>query len=96
MGVWDGLDESEISRPEILFQSAPGFRCIIFSFATSRIHKKHVQLGHADGCRGNKHRKTATVRMSVLNAHLVAYVKSILGGHWLLGAQGSHLPLPNG
>ncbi len=22
--VWDGLDESEISRPEILFQSAPG------------------------------------------------------------------------
>ncbi len=24
MGVWDGLDESEISRPEILFQSAPG------------------------------------------------------------------------
>ncbi len=23
MGVWDGLDESEISRPEILFQSAP-------------------------------------------------------------------------
>ncbi len=28
------------------------FRCIIFIFATSRIHKKHVQLGHADGCRG--------------------------------------------
>ncbi len=25
MGVWDGLDESEISRPEILFQSAPGY-----------------------------------------------------------------------
>ncbi len=24
MGVWDGLDECEISRPEILFQSAPG------------------------------------------------------------------------
>ncbi len=24
MGVWDGLDESEISRPEILSQSAPG------------------------------------------------------------------------
>ncbi len=24
VGVWDGLDESEISRPEILFQSAPG------------------------------------------------------------------------
>ncbi len=23
VGVWDGLDESEISRPEILFQSAP-------------------------------------------------------------------------
>ncbi len=31
------------------------FRCIIFIFATSRIQKKHVQLGHADGCRGNKH-----------------------------------------
>ncbi len=24
MDVWDSLDESEISRPEILFQSAPG------------------------------------------------------------------------
>ncbi len=24
VGVWDGLDESDISRPEILFQSAPG------------------------------------------------------------------------
>ncbi len=23
MGVWDDLDESEISRPEILFQSDP-------------------------------------------------------------------------
>ncbi len=23
MDVWDGLDESEISRPEILFQFAP-------------------------------------------------------------------------
>ncbi len=23
-GVWDGLDECEISRPEILFQSTPG------------------------------------------------------------------------
>ncbi len=25
MGVWDGLDECEISRPEILSQSAPGY-----------------------------------------------------------------------
>ncbi len=25
MVVWDGLDECEISRPEILFQSAPGY-----------------------------------------------------------------------
>ncbi len=24
VGVWDGLDECEISRPEILSQSAPG------------------------------------------------------------------------
>ncbi len=23
--AWDGLDESEISRPEILFQSAPAY-----------------------------------------------------------------------
>ncbi len=29
------------------------FRCIIFIFATSRIHKKRVQLGHADSCRSN-------------------------------------------
>ncbi len=27
MGVWDGLDECEISRPEILSQSALGIRC---------------------------------------------------------------------
>ncbi len=27
---------------------------LYFIFATSRIHKKHVKLGHADGCRGNK------------------------------------------
>ncbi len=26
MGVWDGLDECEISRPEILSQSTPGCR----------------------------------------------------------------------
>ncbi len=36
-------------------RAADSFRCIIFIFATSRIHKKHIQLGHADGCRGNKH-----------------------------------------
>ncbi len=29
VGVWDGLDESEISRPEILFQSAPAFNVLI-------------------------------------------------------------------
>ncbi len=28
--VWDGLDESEISRPEILFQSAPAHNIYIF------------------------------------------------------------------
>ncbi len=26
----------------------------------------------------------------------ILYMKSILGGPWLLGAQGSRLPLPNG
>ncbi len=25
VGVWDGLDACEISRPEILSQSAPGY-----------------------------------------------------------------------
>ncbi len=30
---------------------AVSFRCIIFSFASSRIHKKQVQHGHSDGCR---------------------------------------------
>ncbi len=29
MGVWDDLDESEISRPEILFQSAPARDAVI-------------------------------------------------------------------
>lgn len=27
VSVWDGLDECEISRPKILFQSAPAFKC---------------------------------------------------------------------
>ncbi len=29
VGVWDGLDESEISWPEILFQSAPEWGCML-------------------------------------------------------------------
>ncbi len=60
------------------------FRCIIFSFVTSRIHTKHVQIGHVDACRGNKHanRKHSRIRALV-------YGK-------LLGAHGSRLPLPNG
>ncbi len=32
VGVWDGLDESEISRPEILFQSAPACNVMLFVF----------------------------------------------------------------
>ncbi len=44
--------------------------CMIFIFATSRIHKKHVQLGHADGCHGNKHSKQQP-SAAALNAHLV-------------------------
>ncbi len=31
-------------------RAAVSFKCIIFSFATSRIHKKHIQLVDADGC----------------------------------------------
>ncbi len=74
--------------------AAVSFRCIIFSFATSRIHKKHVQLGHADGCRGNKHGKQQPFACPRLMR--ISYIKSFLGGPWLLGAQGSRLPLPNG
>ncbi len=33
LGLWDGLDECEISRPEILSQSAPEY--------TDLQHKKH-------------------------------------------------------
>ncbi len=33
---------------------AVSFRCVIFSFATSRLYNKHVQLENADGCLGNK------------------------------------------
>ncbi len=51
MGVWDGLDECEISRPEILFQSAPGHN--LTRGGTVRVKKKtnrtvlHTQLAHA-------------------------------------------------
>ncbi len=55
---------------------------------------KHVQLGHADGCRGNKHRKQQP--FSCPHIMHISYMKIILGGPWLLGAQGSRLPLPNG
>ncbi len=55
---------------------------------------KHIQLGHADGCRGNKHRKQQP--FSCPRIMCISYMKIILGGPWLLGAQGSRLPLPNG
>ncbi len=61
---------------------------------TSRIHKKHVQLEHADGCCGNKHHKRQP--FACLPLVRISYMKSILGGPWLLGAQGSYLPLPKG
>ena len=48
----EGCARAGKERPRA--RAAVSFRCIIFSFATSRIHKKHVQLGHADGCCGNK------------------------------------------
>ncbi len=38
VGVWDGLDESEISRPEILFQSAPDSK----SFCSYAIEVRNV------------------------------------------------------
>ncbi len=60
------------------------FRCIIFIFATSRIHKKHVQLGHADGRRGNKHCKQKPFACPRLMR--ILYMKSILGA---LGSWGS-------
>ncbi len=71
-------------------RASVSFRCIIFSFVTSSIHKKHVQLRHADGCRGNKQQPLACPLLM-----RISYMKSILGSPWLLGAQGSRLPLPN-
>ncbi len=38
VGVWDGLDECEISQPEILSQSAPAFH-----FETWRRERKGRQ-----------------------------------------------------
>ncbi len=64
------------------------FRCIIFIFATSRIHKKHVQLGHADGCRGNKHSKQQPFACPRPRLMRISYMKSFSGGPWLLGALG--------
>ncbi len=61
------------------------FRCIIFIFATSRIHKKHVQLGHADGCRGNKHSKQQPFACPRPRLMRIWYMKSFLGGPWLWG-----------
>ncbi len=45
-----------LGKRDLALAAAVSFRCIIFSFATSRIHK-HIQLGHANGCHGNKHCK---------------------------------------
>ncbi len=81
-------------RDHALSAAVSIFRCIIFVFATSRIHKKHVQLGHAGTCRGNKHINSNRSRIHAQCAS--SYMKSILGGPWLLGALGSRLPLPNG
>ncbi len=49
---------------------------------------------HADSCHGNKYCE----QQQFAFPHLmhISYMKSILRGPWLLGAQGSHLPLPNG
>ncbi len=62
-------------------RSAVSFRCIIFSFATSRIHKNTFNSDTTVAC-------PCIMRIS--------YLKSILRGAWLLGAQGNRLPLPNG
>ncbi len=56
--------------------------------------QEHVQQGQADGCRGNKHRKQQPFACPRLMR--ILYMKSIVGGPWLSGAQGSRLPLPNG
>ncbi len=80
--------EREREREFLLWEERPhapvSFRCIIFIFATSRIHKKHVQLGHADGRRGNKHCKQKPFACPRLMR--ILYMKSILGA---LGSWGS-------
>ncbi len=39
MGVWDGLDECEISRPEILSQSAPDKNeCILNLYSEDSVY----------------------------------------------------------
>ncbi len=63
--------------------AAVSFRCIIFIFSTSRIHKKHVQLGQADGFRVNKHGKRQP--FTCLCLMCISYMRSILGGPCFLG-----------
>ncbi len=44
VGVWDGLDESEISRPEILFQSAPGSTGIFVAIAKNTLYGSKLSI----------------------------------------------------
>ncbi len=92
-GIWSDRC-ARVGKERPRGRAAVCFRSIIFEFATSRIHKQHVQLGHADGCRSNKHRKQKL--FACLSLMCISHMKSILGGTWFLGAQGSRLPLPNG
>ncbi len=52
--------------------------------ATSRIHKKHVQLGHADGCRGYKQVNSNRSRIRAECASCRPIWKAFLGalGFW--------------
>ncbi len=55
MGVWDGLDECEISRPEILFQSAParGYdiqRVSVLNKAVSMHYRGRDSIYHGLSC----------------------------------------------
>ncbi len=75
-------------------RAAVSFRCIKFSFATKQDTQEARSTWTSRHCRGNKHRKPRPFACPRLMR--ISYMKSILGGPWLLGAQGSRLPLPNG
>ncbi len=42
MGVWDDLDESEISRPEIMSQSTPATSTLIFVHLLHKVYLKNI------------------------------------------------------